>query len=130
MSLRLVSGVAIAAIALSACEPVANEPPPPPPTEATGQAALEQEVESPSEPEIVPAQEVTDNLPKVQTAKIEWAKARQDFAAQNMPANCSRLCQFYCQPADQYRSRPAAQARALSKPPMAITLFTRMKTTM
>jgi len=83
MSLRLVSGVAIAAIALSACEPVANEPPPPPPTEATGQAALEQEVESPSEPEIVPAQEVTDNLPKVQTAKIEWAKARQDFAAQN-----------------------------------------------
>lgn len=75
----------ISAIMLAGCEPAtSDEPPPPPPTEPSGQAALDQIAEAEAaKPDLAPAQEVTENVPEIQTAKIKWNKARQDMASQS-----------------------------------------------
>ena len=71
-----------ALIALSACQPAAddNAPPPPPPLEPVGEAALDQQTET--TPEILAAQSSSDNAATEQTANIDWAAAAADFAEQ------------------------------------------------
>lgn len=81
MALKFYSTAAIAAIAIAACEPAAEGPPPPPPTEPSGQAALDQQAAA-NTPEIRAAQEIEENVATEERAKINWKKARREFAEQ------------------------------------------------
>ena len=81
-SIHMICAALGGTILLSACQPASEDagPPPPPPTEATGQAAIDQQA-STNTPDIMPAQEASDNAVSEGTAAIDWAKARADFNA-------------------------------------------------
>jgi len=82
MANRLFGSVAIAAIAVAGCEPATESPPPEPPTEASGEAALDQQ-RAEDAANLLAAQEDNENIATIQTAKIDWGQANRDFAEQS-----------------------------------------------
>ena len=82
MAIKLHGLAAMAAMTFTACEPATESPPPPPPMEASGEALLDQQADA-QKVEIQAAQAEDENIAEASTARINWRKAREDFAAQS-----------------------------------------------